>query len=79
MEKELALKCTDFKSAKDISDYRHDFLQKNLSSKESLVELVENNGSLFALVLNKSKGVIYVRIGNISSIQNILQKSIDEK
>jgi CHAT domain-containing protein len=78
LEKELALKCTDFKSAKDISDYRHDFLQKNLSSKESIVELVENNGSLFALVLNKSKGVIYVPIGNISSIQNILQKSIDE-
>ena len=78
LEKELALKCTDFKSAKDISDYRHGFLQKSLSSKESIVELVENSGSLFALVLNKSKGVIYVPIGNISSIQNTLQKSIDD-
>lgn len=78
LEKELALKCTDFKEAKNISSYRHDFLQKGLSSKESVVELVENDGSLFALVLNKSNGVVYVPIGNISSIQNTLKQSIDD-
>lgn len=78
LEKRLALRCTDFKSSKDISNYRHDHLQKSLSSKETVVELIENKGSLFALVLNKSKGIVYVPIGNINSIQNTLQKSIDD-
>ena len=78
LEKGLALRCTDFKSAKDISNYRHDLLQKSLSSKETFVELVENKGSLFALVLNKNKGVVYAPIGNIISIQNTLQKSTDD-
>ena len=78
LEKRLALRCTDFKSSKDISNYRHDHLQKSLSSKETVVELIEKKGSLFALVLNKSKGVVYVPIGNINSIQNTLQKSIDD-
>lgn len=78
LEKELALKCTDFKTTKDNNDYKHNILQKNLSNTESVVELVEHKGSLFALVLEKNTGVSYVSIGNISSIQNTLHKSIDD-
>lgn len=78
LEKELSLKCTDFKTTMEINDYRHEVLQKSLSNKESVVELVENNGSLFALVLNASKGVVYVPIGHINSIQKTLEKSIED-
>lgn len=78
IEKELALKCTDFKTTKDNNDYKHNILQKSLSNTESVVELVEHKGSLFALVLEKNTGVSYVSIGKISSIQNTLHKSIDD-
>ncbi len=78
LEKELALKCTDFKTTKDNNDYKHNILQKSLSNTESVVELVEHKGSLFALVLEKNTGVSYVSIGKISSIQNTLHKSIDD-
>lgn len=78
IEKELALKCTDFKTTKDNNDYKHNILQKSLSNTESVVELVEHKGSLFALVLEKNIGVSYVSIGKISSIQNTLHKSIDD-
>lgn len=78
LEKELALKCTDFKTTKDNNDYKHNILQKSLSNTESVVELVEHKGSLFALVLEKNTGVSYVPIGKISSIQNTLHKSIDD-
>ena len=78
LEKELALKCTDFKTTKDNNDYKHNILQKSLSNSESVVELVEHKGSLFALVLEKNTGVSYVSIGKISSIQNTLHKSIDD-
>lgn len=78
LEKELALKCTDFKTTKDNNDYKHNILQKSLSNTESVVELVEHKGSLFALVLGKNTGVSYVSIGKISSIQNTLHKSIDD-
>lgn len=78
LEKELALKCTDFKTTKEYNDYKHNILQKSLSNTESVVELVEHKGSLFALVLEKNTGVSYVSIGKISSIQNTLHKSIDD-
>lgn len=78
LEKELALKCTDFKTTKENNDYKHNILQKSLSNTESVVELVEHKGSLFALVLEKNTGVSYVSIGKISSIQNTLHKSIDD-
>ena len=78
IEKELALKCTDFKTTKENNDYKHNILQKSLSNTESVVELVEHKGSLFALVLEKNTGVSYVSIGKISSIQNTLHKSIDD-
>lgn len=78
LEKELALKCTDFKTTKDNNDYKHNILQKSLSNTVSVVELVEHKGSLFALVLEKNTGVSYVSIGKISSIQNTLHKSIDD-
>lgn len=78
IEKELALKCTDFKTTKENNDYKHNILQKSLSNTESVVELVEHKGSLFALVLEKNTGVSYISIGKISSIQNTLHKSIDD-
>lgn len=78
LEKELALKCTDFKTTKENNDYKHNILQKSLSNTESVVELVEHKGSLFALVLEKNTGVSYISIGKISSIQNTLHKSIDD-
>ncbi len=78
LEKELALKCTDFKTSKDISDYQHEQLQNRLSNKESIVEFVEDKGSLFALILDRHKGVLYVPIGNISFIQSVLQQSIED-
>lgn len=78
LEKELSLKCTDFKTTIDNNDYKHNILQKSLSNTESVVELVEHKGSLFALVLEKNTGVSYVSIGKISSIQNTLHKSIDD-
>lgn len=78
LEKELALQCADFKTDKDNSNYLSDVLSKYIAPNDVVVELVENNDSLFALVLCKNKGVEYVPIGNFCVLQHSLNESIED-
>ena len=54
LEKEIALKSTDFDHKNQLPDNSSSVIQDHLEKSESVVDLVEHDGSLFALVLNSS-------------------------
>lgn len=78
LEKELALKCTDFKTKNDIEQNSHSSLQSKLTKDETIVEMIECNNDLCALILDEKKHVTYIPIGNLSQIQDKLQRPIFE-
>lgn len=78
LEKELALKCTDFKTKNDIEQNSHSSLQSILTKDETILEMVECNNGLCALILDEKKHVTYIPIGNLSQIQDKLQRPISE-
>lgn len=73
LEKEIALKSTDFDHKNQLPDNSSSVIQDHLEKSESVVDLVEHDGSLFALVLNSSKDVQYVPIGQVSDIKEKLK------
>lgn len=75
LEKEIALKSTDFKHKNQTPDNNYTVIQKHLEKNESVVDFVEHNGKLFALVLNPSNDVKYIPIGQISDIKDKIKLS----
>lgn len=78
IEKELALKCTDFKTKNELENQDYHQVQKSLDSGEALVNLVENEGQLFALMLKHKGDVSYIPMGKLADIQSQLQRPIFE-
>lgn len=78
IEKELALKCTDFKTKNELENQDYHQVQKSLDSGEALVNLVENEGQLFALMLKAKGDVSYIPMGKLTDIQSQLQRPIFE-
>lgn len=78
IEKELALKCTDFKTKNELENQDYHQVQKSLDSGEALVNLVENEGQLFALMLKHKGDVSYIPMGKLTDIQSQLQRPIFE-
>lgn len=76
IEKELALKCTDFKTKNELENQDYHQVQKSLDSGEALVNLVENEGQLFALMLKHKDDVSYIPMGKLADIQSQLQRPI---
>lgn len=72
LEKEIALKCTDFKTKNDIVQNNHNSIQSKLTKTEAIIELVEHNGELFALILDENSHVTYIPIVNLSQIKDKL-------
>jgi len=78
LEKELALASTDFKTKNQTAEYGYEMIQKEMKAKEVIVDLVENDGNLFALILQRQKPVTYVPIGELSIIEDDLRKEVYE-
>lgn len=78
IEKELALASTDFKNKNNIEEKTCSNIGERLSKSEALVEFIEQDGHLFALVLKHDKDVEYVPIGEVKDIENKLQRNIYE-
>lgn len=78
LEKDLAMKCTDFKTKNQTVENGYEQIQKGLANNEAIVDFVENEGKLLALVLQKRVGVTYVPIGDVSQIQEKLKRPIRE-
>lgn len=78
LEKEIALKCTDFKTKNQIEDYQYSKLQKKMTSEAAVVDLVENQGQLFALVLTKKDNVKYIPVGAMKTILPKLREDIED-
>lgn len=78
IEKELALASTDFKNKNNIEEITYSKIAERLSNSEALVEFIEQDGHLFALVLKHNETVKYVPIGEVKNIKNKLQRNIYE-
>ncbi len=78
IEKELALRCTDFKTQNEIEDVDCYKLQSKLNDNEVIIEMIEYDGNLLALILGNQKQVDYVNIGKLSDIQEKMQSRISE-
>jgi len=78
LEKELALASIDFKTKNQTIEYRSEMIQKAMKTNTALVDIIENKGDLFALVLQKQKPVTYVPLGNLSDIEEKLMAPIRE-
>lgn len=78
IEKELALRCTDFKTQNEIEDVDCYKLQSKLNDNEAIIEMIEYDGNLLALILGNQSQVDYVNIGKLSDIQEKLQSRISE-
>lgn len=78
LEKEISLKCTNFKTKDQIEDYGYKKIQDNLDKGEAIVDLIEVNGNMFALILKKEGEVKYIPIGSEKNIARDLQKNISE-
>ncbi len=78
IEKELALRCTDFKTQNEIEDVDCYKLQSKLNDNEVIIEMIEYNGNLLALILGNQNQVDYVNIGKLYDIQEKLQSRISE-
>lgn len=76
IEKELAMQCSDFKTLNEIEDVDCYNLQSKLSDNEVIIELIEHNGNLFALILDNANKVKYVNIGKKSEINDMLHSRI---
>lgn len=76
IEKALALKSTDFKSKNQIVECTYKDIRNKLNRTDALVDFVENDGNLFALVLRNRGEVKYVPIGKLSDISDKLKSPI---
>ncbi|MCR5454211.1 MAG: hypothetical protein K6F33_04395, partial [Bacteroidales bacterium] len=78
IEKELALRCTDFKALNDFENVDCYQLQSKLNDNEAIVEMIEYNGNLLALILDNKNEVKHVNIGQLSEIATKLQQNTYE-
>lgn len=78
LEKDIALRCTDFKTKDQTEDYGYKTVQGNIAQGSAVIDLIEDDGNLFALVLKSEGNVEYVPIGNARDIAGELRKSIAE-
>jgi CHAT domain-containing protein len=78
LEKEIALKCTDFKNRNASFENDYSTIAARLSDEESIVEMIEHEGDLFALVITNKKTVEYVPIGRYEQIISYLKNPIEE-
>ncbi len=76
IEKTLALKSTDFKTKNQIVECTYKDIRNKLRRTEALVDFVEYDGNLFALILRDRGDVKYVPIGKLSDISGKLKGSI---
>ena len=76
LEKDIALKCTDFKTKNQIEEYGYKLVQSNIDQESAVVDLIEDKGNLFALLLKHDGNVRYIPIGNVRKISKALQESI---
>ena len=76
IEKELAMQCSDFKTLNEIEDVDCYNLQSKLSDNEVIIELIEHDDNLFALILDNANKVKYVNIGKKSEINDMLHSRI---
>ena len=78
LEKEIALRCTDFRNRNAFFENDCNTIAAQLSDNESIVEMIEHKGDLFALVITNENAVKYVPIGRFEQIISYLQKPIEE-
>lgn len=78
LEKEIALKCTDFKTKNSPVDIDYKKLQSYLKGNDAIVDLIEHENELFALVLLPNSSVKYTYIGNFREIAEKLKRPIHE-
>lgn len=78
LEKEIALRCTDFKTKNQIEEYDYKTVQSNIDETSAVIYLIEDNGNLFALVLKNEGNVKYIPIGHTKDVAKELHKSIPE-
>lgn len=77
-EKQIALKCTDFKTKNQILDEGYSKIQKSLRKGDAIVNLMEHEGKLFALVLKHTGHVSYVPIGTREALEQKLHRPISD-
>ena len=78
LEKGIAFKCTDFKNRNVSFENGHSTIASHLSDREAIVEMIEHEGDLFALIITNKKSVEYVPIGRYDQIISYLKKPIEE-
>ncbi len=78
LEKEIALKCTDFKTKNDIIENDFRVIQSHLKNDEAVIELIEYGGNMFALILGSENHVKYVSIGSLKQYETKLRRPIFE-
>ena len=76
LEKEIALKCTDFKTKNEIIENNYKSIAKKLSKEEAIVNLIEHENDLFALAI-KNNSVEYVNIGRFEQIEALLKHPVE--
>lgn len=76
LEKQLAMYSVDFKTKDQTEDERYGKIQKALNANSSVVILVERQGRMSALVLNKEGDVSYVPIGEMKQVSGHLRADI---
>lgn len=74
LEKEIAMKCTDFKIKNQTPDNSYQAVQDKLKENEAIVDLIEHESRLFALVLLHNKAVHYTPIGKLEDILDKLKQ-----
>lgn len=78
LEKQLAMKCVDFREKNRNIETNYQELRNKLGKHEALVDMVEHEGALFALVLQPGKSVSYIPLGSVTEIQSMLEKPVFE-
>lgn len=78
LEKEIALRCTDFRNRNASFENDYSTIAAQLSDKEAVVEMIEHEDDLFALVITGKNTVEYVPIGRFEQIISYLKRPIEE-
>ena len=76
LEKSLALISTDFKHKNDFVISNYESIQDVLNNDDVIVELIEHDGNLMSLLLQKSGTVKYISLCNIEEIERDLKRPI---
>ena len=76
LEKQLALISTDFKHKNDVALTNYKVVQDRLNGQETMIELIQHDDDLVALVLKSEGDVDYVPLCRLQDIDKDLQRPI---